>query len=253
MNIDSMKITKHIHEYTLPDKEGGILKIHIQCPHIEDKSAPAAKINRYYEKKTKRAVSYYTKSSARLKKRISKHGQEDIKDLYPGSISITFEENCQNGSILSILSCIEARRCEDTEKRYFSENWDISSGRMLLLGDFADSTYSFRREMENQMVSGLEKLCPGGKKLRKFVRGRFSSDNIYFKDGRMYVYFQPEDMALLAPYGDGQIYLKFSGGPASVAVDIMAARQAAGENPGPIAALFKKRRKRKEKTASEET
>lgn len=124
---------------------------------------------------------------------------------------------------------------------------------MLLLGDFADSTYSFRREMENQMVSGLEKLCPGAKKLRKFVRGRFSSDNIYFKDGRMYVYFQPEDMALLSPYGDEEIYLKFSGGPASVAVDIMAVRQAAGESPGPIAALFKKRRKRKGKTASEET
>lgn len=195
MSLPEFQYTKNEYDLFLPNKDDFILHLKIESPVFSGVNG-ADKINRFYEKKLKRTVSYYTKSSLAALKKAKRRGK-DCSDLFPNDITVSFKVTDSSNDYISLLRKTELKYSNAVYNVYASENWRTSSASLLFLGDLI--YIDFKRE--SQLIKYILDKCEKDRytkfnpNLKRRIRRNLYRENIYYKDGNLYLFFQEGTIA----------------------------------------------------------
>ena len=158
------------------------------------------KIHKFYEKKLKRAESYYRDSFLHCAKKYT--GKRRSEYDFPDTILVSHKITDSCDKYISVLRKTEFFYNDRSVYVVFSEVWSLPDCRLLFMGDLSGAGYI----TERRLLRGVYSLCLDSVRfelyqdLKPRLRRNLHRENVYIKDSRAYIFFQPGALAP-AKYG----------------------------------------------------
>lgn len=173
-------------EFVFPVSDDFTVTLRTEIPLFTGGGKQAKRINRFYAKKLRRTAAYYRKTSKKAGRR----------PLYPRKIVMTYELSDMTAEHTSILRKITFESEAAVTDRYFSENWS-STGDIMFLEDLLPSAAARKRRIADAIYEKCSSFhtVKFSKKLKRDIIRYFSPENFYFKEGSIYIFYQPGQIA----------------------------------------------------------
>ena len=193
MSRPRIEHVKNVCELTIPENGEPFLHIVIEYPAFSPEESGISKINMFYEKKLQRAEKYYKKAVKEAMERTERAKRRGRTVHYPSEIVLSFLVTQSDGGVVSVLRKGAVTDINGTTESYCSDNWDAVTGCLFDLRDVLYAAGITRRTALRYIADAYGKTGDGHTKheLRKIMRS-FTPENMFYKDGVPYYFFQPE-------------------------------------------------------------